>query len=69
MTLEIVPVICPRCGESQNLLPGQFNPDATPFGPVSCMICQRPFTQAEYYIGLEKQLSYLKTLTGPSEEN
>lgn len=37
MVREIVPVTCPACGESQNILPGGFDPDVEPFGPVFCM--------------------------------
>ena len=68
MAREIVPVMCPACGESQNILPGDFNPDKEPFGPVSCMVCQRPFTQPEYLSGLDQNLNYLKTLKGPMPE-
>lgn len=65
MTREIVPVNCPSCGESQNVLPNGFDPDTTPFGPVSCMICHRQFDQSEYLAGLQKKLTYLRSLTGP----
>ena len=65
---EIVPVTCPGCGESQNILPGDFNPDAQPFGPVSCMVCGRNFSQMEYLSGLAKNLLYLESLKGPGPE-
>ena len=65
MTHEIVPVMCPECGESQNVLPGDFNPDNEPFGPVSCMVCQRAFSKLEYLSGLKKKLTYLHALEGP----
>ena len=68
MVCEIVPVRCPECGESQNILPGNFDPQFSPFGPVSCMICSRNFSQTEYLSGLEKKLRYLNNLAGPETE-
>ena len=65
MVREIVPVTCPACGESQNILPGGFDPDVEPFGPVFCMVCQREFGQSEYLTGLEQRLIFLNSLTGP----
>tara|TARA_B100000579_G_C22419842_1_gene660294 strand:+ start:137 stop:343 length:207 start_codon:yes stop_codon:yes gene_type:complete len=68
MVCEIVPVMCPQCGESQNSLPGNFDPHATPFGPVSCMVCNHNFSQSEYLSGLEKKIDYLNGLEGPEPE-
>jgi hypothetical protein len=65
MTHEIVPVDCPSCGERQNILPGEFDPEKEPFGPVSCMVCNREFNQSEYLNGLKDRLIYLRSLTGP----
>ena len=55
MHRELFPVPCPQCGESQNVTPGGFNPDASPFGPVICMICGRAFSCDEYLAGLEER--------------
>jgi len=62
---EICPVVCPVCGESQNTLPGNFNPEAVPFGPVHCMVCGHVFGSDEYLRGLELRRRELDTLTGP----
>ncbi len=52
MTRDLYPVACPRCGEAQNSLPGAFDPDRNPFGPVSCMVCGHEFSREEYLAGL-----------------
>ncbi|HEX9703445.1 MAG TPA: hypothetical protein VGA19_11390 [Rhodospirillales bacterium] len=56
MALKIMPVPCPHCGEAQNVTPGGFDPEAEPFGPVSCMVCGRKFTRDEYLSGLKARL-------------
>ena len=63
MHRELFPVPCPQCGESQNVTPGGFNPDANPFGPVICMICGRAFSYDEYLTGLEARLRALEEMT------
>jgi hypothetical protein len=65
MNREVVPVACPECGEYQNMLPGRFDPDATPFGPVICMVCRRPFSKVEYLTGLNQRIDELNALDGP----
>jgi len=57
MTLTIIPVPCPECGEAQNITPGGFDPEAEPFGPVSCMVCGRYFAQDDYLAALKKRLA------------
>ena len=47
----ITPVPCPDCGEAQNVTPGGFDPEAEPFGPVTCMVCGHEFTRDEYRVG------------------
>lgn len=54
MAAKLVPVTCPKCGESQNRHPGGFDPDRDPFGPVLCMGCGREFTAHEYRSSLQK---------------
>jgi len=56
VALEIMPVPCPHCGEAQNVTPGGFDPEAEPFGPVSCMVCGRKFGRDEYLTGLRARL-------------
>lgn len=51
--MELLPVACPRCGERQNHLPGHFDPQRLPFGPVICMTCRYQFERKEYVRGLE----------------
>ncbi len=48
MPPAISPVPCPQCGEAQNVTPGGFDPEAEPFGPVTCMACGHVFTRDEY---------------------
>jgi hypothetical protein len=57
MPITIVPVTCPNCGEAQNMTPGDFDPEADPFGPVTCMACRREFEREEYLAGLKKRLA------------
>ncbi|OHC80066.1 MAG: hypothetical protein A3B62_05380 [Rhodospirillales bacterium RIFCSPLOWO2_01_FULL_65_14] len=57
MAIEIMPVPCPHCGEAQNVTPGGFDPEAEPFGPVTCMVCGRKFSQDEYLAGLKERLA------------
>ena len=56
MALDIMPVPCPHCGEAQNVIPGGFDPEAQPFGPVSCMVCGRKFSRDEYLAGLRARI-------------
>lgn len=51
--MDLLPVACPRCGERQNHLPGNFDPQRVPFGPVICMTCRYQFERSEYVRGLE----------------
>ncbi len=60
------PVACPVCGESQNTLPGDFDPDREPFGSVHCMICGHQFTAVEYRAGLDARRRELTEMTGPA---
>ena len=53
MPISIVPVPCPNCGEVQNVTLGNFDPEAEPFGPVTCMAWGRNFDQDEYLAGLK----------------
>ena len=52
MAKSLYPVPCPRCDEAQNVLPGGFDPEQAPFGPVTCMVCGHSFTQDEYRQGM-----------------
>ncbi len=52
MAKSLYPVPCPRCDEAQNVLPGGFDPDQAPFGPVTCMVCGHTFSSEEYRQGL-----------------
>ena len=60
MPISIVPVSCPNCGEAQNVTPGNFDPGAKPFGPVTCMAYGREFGQDEYLVGLKMRLAKLE---------
>ena len=66
MHRELFPVPCPQCGESQNVTPGDFDPDANPFGPVTCMVCGRAFSCDEYLAGLKARLRALEEMPPPS---
>ena len=33
-------------------MPGGFDPDRDPFGPVNCMVCGHEFSREEYLAGL-----------------
>lgn len=55
MTRTLYPVFCPRCDEAQNTLPGKFDPDREPFGPVGCMVCGHEFSREEYLAGLANE--------------
>ncbi|NQU61911.1 MAG: hypothetical protein HQ512_12330 [Rhodospirillales bacterium] len=57
MSERIIPVPCPNCGEAQNMNPGGFDPEADPFGPVTCMVCGHKFSKDEYMTGLKTRLS------------
>ena len=61
---SLCPVACPVCGESQNTLPGAFDPDRQPFGPVHCMVCGHQFSAHEYQSGLEIRRRKLASLAG-----
>ncbi len=52
MAKSLYPVPCPQCDEAQNVLPGGFDPNAAPFGPVTCMVCGHAFSADEYRRGL-----------------
>ncbi len=56
MTMTVLPVPCPQCGEAQNVIPGNFDPEGEPFGPVSCMVCGRDFVREDYLAGLKQRL-------------
>ena len=56
MTNQTIPVPCPNCGEAQNVTPGDFDPEAEPFGLVTCMACGREFSRHEYMAGREARL-------------
>ena len=62
---NLLPVTCPRCGESQNIIDGGLNTDGIPVGTVSCMVCQNTFPQDEYLQGLETRRQEFNLLTGP----
>ncbi|GEM_PF-515150 len=47
MSLDIVPVRCPVCGEAQNTLDGGSDPIA-PGARIGCMVCGHAFEAAEY---------------------
>jgi hypothetical protein len=64
----LCPVACPVCGESQNTLPGGFDPERLPFGPVHCMVCGHQFTASEYRVGLESRRRKLESMTGPAAQ-
>ncbi|MAY68560.1 MAG: hypothetical protein CMM77_15710 [Rhodospirillaceae bacterium] len=54
MAKELYPVPCPQCGEAQNVMPGGFDPDRDPFGPVTCMVCGNNFARDDYLDGLAR---------------
>lgn len=60
MVRELHPVPCPKCSERQNHLPGGFDPDRDPFGPVFCMACRHQFDRAEYLSGLDRVVREMK---------
>ncbi len=47
MSLDIVPVRCPVCGEAQNTLDGATDPMA-PGARIGCIVCGHVFEAAEY---------------------
>ncbi len=51
--MELVPVVCPRCGESQNQLTGDSVPERQKAKTVACMVCQYEFADEEYRSSLE----------------
>lgn len=53
---DTVPVPCPRCGQAQNGLPGEFSLQAPAFGPVTCVVCGHAFSRQEYLDGRERRL-------------
>ena len=57
MTNATLPVPCPNCGEAQNVTPGDFDPQAEPFGPLTCMVCGHEFTRDEYMTGMKARLA------------
>lgn len=46
------PARCPNCGERQNVVMGEFEPEREPFGPVHCMVCGHAFSRQEFRDGL-----------------
>ena len=62
---NLLPVICPRCGESQNTIVGGLNADGLPTGEVRCMVCQNVFERNEYLKGLQNRHQEFERLTGP----
>ena len=66
MIQDLCPVACPVCDESQNTLPGDFDPEAEPFGPVHCMVCGHAFSKSEYLGGLDKRRRRLDAMSGPA---
>ena len=56
MTMTILPVPCPECGEAQNVIPENFDPEGEPFGPGNCMGCGRGIARDVYLAGLKKRL-------------
>ena len=62
---NLLPVPCPRCGESQNTIVGGLNADGLPTGEVSCMVCQNIFERSEYLKGLQNRHQEFECLTGP----
>jgi hypothetical protein len=65
---NIYAVKCQICGESQNTVPGGFDPRAEPFGPVTCMVCNNQFSQTDYLAGLDAKASSYMARTGPKSE-
>ena len=51
--MNLVPVICPQCGERQNQMVGRAAPDGFMPDTVVCMACQYEFDDTEYQAGLE----------------
>lgn len=47
MSLDIVPVPCPVCGEAQNTMDGATDPMA-PAARIGCMVCGHVFAPTEY---------------------
>ena len=37
-----------------NAMPGGFDPDRVPFGPVTCMVCGHDFTRDDYLDALSR---------------
>ena len=68
MNAQIYPVACPICGESQNALPGVFDPHSEPFGPVTCMVCNHQFSKSDYLTGLAAKAIAYAALKGPEEK-
>ena len=62
---NLLPVTCPRCGESQNTIVGGLNADGLPTGEVSCMVCQNIFERNEYLKGVQNRRQEFERLTGP----
>ena len=65
MPMTIIPVPCPQCGEAQNMTPGNFNPEAEPFGPVRCMACGWDFGRDDYLAGLKARLAQMAEKESP----
>lgn len=61
MSLDVVPVRCPRCGEAQNTLDGATDPGAAA-ARVGCMVCGYTFEPLEYRRLLDARLLELQRL-------
>ena len=68
MSEKLYPIACPICGESQNTLPGNFDPTEEPFGPVHCMVCGHAFSRTDYLSGRNKKRKQLESMQGLSIE-
>ncbi len=49
-------------------MPGGFDPDDEPFGPVTCVVCDHQFSREEYLTRLEVRRQAFARLTGPSRD-
>ncbi len=60
------PVRCPNCGKRQNAIPGGFDLDREPFGPVRCMVCRHTFSREEYLAGLQSAEAERRSVRPPA---
>ena len=54
--VNLVPIPCSNCGESQNKFSGEFDPFQMPFGLVECMVCGHKFSREEYFSGMRNKI-------------